>query len=689
MAGVTNRQVVSGVTVTSVTRAYHVSNGDTLIGATVTGGSLIIDQGGVASNVVVSSTDKNAAPLLVQPGGTLYNLEVYSTAAAGAGNPNIYGVVDGGIIHTNASMTIMGDGQVSNVIVDGGTLGNYTGSSFDIVLNNNGRHIIQGGLAVRTIINSGNQIVRSTTVAISTQIYNGFQTVAGTASNTTVHNMGSQLVTSGGMAYDTIIENGGYMNVASGGHMGGTIQLQEGGRLTTHPTAGGAVDLQGNNNSGLIISGINTTTSNSNTTITTTISGYSGDKEGTGETDLITLYGVKQSDVVSVDFVDAQGNPSGDYVTLKLKNGSKLTMHILGVEDQGYALGTDSNGNLTMEVCFLEGTMIKTPNGDIAIETLSVGDLVTTFDWKNNQIVTAPIKWIGKKTTFVKSSHPDDEAGYPVRILKDAISEGVPYKDLLVTAEHCLFFDGKFVPARMLINGMSIFYDYSFTEYTYYHLETDKHSVIYADGMLTESYLDTGNRYNFIQDGSVFILRKNIVVKTWENDAAAELNVQRMVVEPIYNQIFQRCLKKDQFHYKEQHLTNDSNICLKTKKHNILPYLVKGNIFFFQVDENIDCVNILSNADRPCDVIGPYVDDRRRLGVLIGKITVITPKRVHDIKIHIQHDILSGWHSIESCLYRWTDGNALLPFEEKIHGKKIIMIEVVAGGPYKKNKMVA
>ncbi|WP_035367102.1 Hint domain-containing protein, partial [Acetobacter pasteurianus] len=72
---------------------------------------------------------------------------------------------------------------------------------------------------------------------------------------------------------------------------------------------------------------------------------------------------------------------------------------------------------------------------------------------------------------------------------------------MLITAEHCLFFEGKFVPVRMLVNGVSIFYDKSITSYDYYHVETDQHSVITADGMLTESYLDTGNRRAFRQEG--------------------------------------------------------------------------------------------------------------------------------------------------------------------------------------------
>ncbi|WP_367160790.1 Hint domain-containing protein [Kozakia baliensis] len=53
-----------------------------------------------------------------------------------------------------------------------------------------------------------------------------------------------------------------------------------------------------------------------------------------------------------------------------------------------------------------------------------------------------------------------------------------------------MYFDGRFIPARMLVNGGSIAYDHSFSRYDYYHIETADHSVIFAESMPTESYLD-------------------------------------------------------------------------------------------------------------------------------------------------------------------------------------------------------
>jgi len=162
-----------------------------------------------------------------------------------------------------------------------------------------------------------------------------------------------------------------------------------------------------------------------------------------------------------------------------VSNSDTITLdNVTGVGNYGYALTSDANGNLVYEVCFLTGTIIEIPGGVCAVEDLKVGDTVLVYDPTTQKKVSVPVTWIGHKTTSVKSNLLNDEAGYPVRILKDAIAESVPNKDLLITAEHCLYFDGKFIPARMLINGYSIYYDTSMTCYDYYHIETAERSIV-------------------------------------------------------------------------------------------------------------------------------------------------------------------------------------------------------------------
>ncbi|TCS30744.1 Hint domain-containing protein, partial [Acidomonas methanolica] len=199
----------------------------------------------------------------------------------------------------------------------------------------------------------------------------------------------------------------------------------------------------------------------------------------------------------------------GSNSTLAINNGANASLTV----NKGYSKSYSQGGSATYYpspagagaaiACFLAGSMIRTPGGDVTVEDIRIGDEVTAFDWRDNAEIARKVVWVGNRKTTVRPALPDDEAGYPVRILKDAIADGVPFKDMLITAEHCLFFENRFVPVRMLVNGHSIFYDKSFSSYEYYHIETDTHSVIWADGMLTESYLDTGNRSSFAQHGKL------------------------------------------------------------------------------------------------------------------------------------------------------------------------------------------
>ena len=447
----------------------------------------------------------------------------------------------------------------------------------------------------------------------------------------------------------------------------GMLNLENNGRATIETQTGGIINLQGTENNGLIISG--TASQGEGTTVESTIDDFDGH-------DKITLEDIKHSDVASVKFTD------NDHVKITLKDGSSITLHIIGIQNTGYTLGENPDGSLTFAACFLAGTLISTFNSTMAVEAIKVGDIVKTFDWKMKQTTNATVIWVGQKHTNVKTYLSDDLAGYPVRILKNAISENVPNEDLLVTPEHCLFFDGNFVPARMLVNGRSIYYDYSITSYDYYHIETEQHSVIWANGMLTESYLDTGNRNTFKNDQKVVSLFNNI--KTWDNDAAAPLNVHREFVEPIYNQINKRALDIN-FELQTEHfaLTSDPNLYLTTELGTIIqPHACNNGKYIFNIPEGIDKVDLISRTGRPCETVGSFIDDRRELGVLVGNVFVINKNDIHEITDHLSNPDLTGWDVIEQSPCRWTKGKATLNIHATQSGKSVLIVNILAAGPY-------
>ncbi|MGN8119934.1 Hint domain-containing protein [Labrys sp. 22185] len=331
-------------------------------------------------------------------------------------------------------------------------------------------------------------------------------------------------------------------------------------------------------------------------------------------------------------------------------------------------------------VCFLAGSLIRTATGEVAIENIQVGDEVfVSIDGKDE---LRPVTWIGSGHVLSNPVYPMDMGGYPVRILKDAIAEGVPYQDLLVTAEHSFFFEGKLVPIRMLVNGRSIFYDRSFQTYTYYHVELAQHGIIHANGMLSESYLDTGNRKNFVaQHGVVPFPGK---AKDWSVDAAAPLCVERAFVEPIFRAIEARAaLRNDPVQSQPVELTREADLHLVTESGRVIRQAREADgMALFMIPSNVRSVRIVSRASRPADTIGPYVDDRRFLGVLVGAVTLQDGNVRREIDTHLTTRTLRGW-SVPEGSRRWTDGDAVLPLGERApNAIAMLGLRIVAAGPY-------
>ncbi len=72
-----------------------------------------------------------------------------------------------------------------------------------------------------------------------------------------------------------------------------------------------------------------------------------------------------------------------------------------------------------------------------------------------------------------------------------------PARNLRVSPEHALLWDGALIPARLLVNGRTILHDRACDRVAYYHVELDAHDVLLAEGLPAESWLDTGNRGMF------------------------------------------------------------------------------------------------------------------------------------------------------------------------------------------------
>jgi hypothetical protein len=138
--------------------------------------------------------------------------------------------------------------------------------------------------------------------------------------------------------------------------------------------------------------------------------------------------------------------------------------------------------------CFVAGTLIATPAGEVPVEALRIGDRVET---QHGGI--CEVKWIGRQI-YHPAEHADGEAGLPIRILADALDDGVPARDLLVSPNHGIGVDGGLVPAVRLVNGVTIRRETAPQAVEYLHVDLDEHEVLFANGCPAESFFDESER---------------------------------------------------------------------------------------------------------------------------------------------------------------------------------------------------
>ncbi|CBV42697.1 Hint domain-containing protein [Halomonas elongata] len=180
----------------------------------------------------------------------------------------------------------------------------------------------------------------------------------------------------------------------------------------------------------------------------------------------------------------------GDGVTATQVNAS---IEMTQAEFEEFKANQDTylSGGTYTHNCFAAGTMIATPDGEVPVESLSIGDPVLTA---SGEVV--PVKWIGRQ-----SVHRLFAGGQtPVRIKEGALAPGQPNQDLILTANHGVIIDGLVINAGVLVNHDTIDY-LPWSEMpaaiTYYHIETNTHEVVIANGTEAETYIDYVDRQAF------------------------------------------------------------------------------------------------------------------------------------------------------------------------------------------------
>lgn len=215
-----------------------------------------------------------------------------------------------------------------------------------------------------------------------------------------------------------------------------------------------------------------------------TITGGDGD-------DTITLVDTGETGAGGI-FIDGLtgGQTSGDTLNL---NGlaDRTTINItsnVGGEQSGTVQLLDGTlvtfSNIDNVICFTPGTQILTETGYRPVESLRAGDCLVTRDEG-----LQPLRWIGARRALAAGR------AAPIRIAPQVLGGARP---LLVSPQHRMLLEGY--SAQLMFGAEEVFASARHMlgtpgvtrieggEVTYIHLALDRHQVIYAEGLATESF---------------------------------------------------------------------------------------------------------------------------------------------------------------------------------------------------------
>ena len=374
-----------------------------------------------------------------------------------------------------------------------------------------------------------------------------------------------------------------------------------------------------------------------------------------------TVIGINNQDTVYGYYLDNSFVPHGftySFGTYTIINdpqstsGTEVTaVNNTGTETAGYYNTSGGSYDGFIIPCYCSGAAILTEGGEVAVETLTVGDLVVTARGERR-----PIQWIGHRTLDI-AKHPFPAEVWPVRVSAGAFGENLPRRDLWISPRHAVFFNNVLIPIIHLANGSTIAQQ-RVQHVSYWHVELESHDLLLAEGLAAESFLDCGTRAGFANHRGFVELHPSFAPKTWSDACAplleggAELaDARRALVARAESMGFRRASDP------ELHILVDGEI--------IWPRRRDDGAYAFVLPNDARPSRLMSRTWRPADGDEGAGGDQRHLGVAVHSLEVDgclldldSPNRFGE-----------GWGDCEGGrpnFWRWTNGAATLPPSRQI-----------------------
>ena len=302
-------------------------------------------------------------------------------------------------------------------------------------------------------------------------------------------------------------------------------------------------------------------------------------------------------------------SPTGGATTLLINGVAAFTFASFDLASGHLAVAEDAN-DFTVDIiavaCFAEGTSLRTEHGDVAVENLREGDRLQTPGGME------PIVWTGRRHIDL-ARHPRPGQARPIRIARGAFAPGVPARDLYLSPDHAVFWNGHLVEAKRLVNETTITQTAP-ASVTYFHIELASHGIVFADSLPAETYLDTGNRAMFENDAAPLTLHPDFAT-TRRAASCAPVAFHGEPLAAIRRHLLDRARALGFA------TTTDPALHLLAGGTRIDPQPLPDGRRRFHIPKGVDRVRLRSRTGIPAHLLAGAADDRT-LGAFIAELAL-------------------------------------------------------------------
>jgi hypothetical protein len=358
----------------------------------------------------------------------------------------------------------------------------------------------------------------------------------------------------------------------------------------------------------------------------------------------ITFEGFTVGDTIDIaGFAATQSAFVGGLLTLVGTQGSITSNQLFSLPGafatSDFQVTGDGHGGTDISVvaCFAAGTRLLGDRGEIPVEALRVGDRLLAQGGR-----LRPVRWIGRRR-LAPARHARPWDVNPVRVSADAFAPGMPRRDLLLSPDHAVFLGGRLIPIRYLLNGATIAQEET-ASVTYFHVELDAHDLVLAEGLACESYLDTGNRHAFADEGAVAMLHPAFGREAWAQAGCAELLLDGEAVIAARTALLARATTLG---WRLAVATP----AIEVDGRPVMPSQ-RGARHVVRLPQGARRLRLISASGRPGETTAAATD-MRLLGLALAHLALDgRPLALSDARLG------TGWHPAEATPWRWTDGDA-------------------------------